>query len=99
MSFKTTKRPPSSSPLPPVLVPFVTVIVSWMLLATEEIGHIIEEPFGIHDDRPNMLPLQRYCDVIQKDVEMMSQENAFMEGVVPEANDYDGNDEAYEGDF
>ena len=85
--------------LPPVLVPFVTVIVSWMLLATEEIGHIIEEPFGIHDDRPNMLPLQRYCDVIQKDVEMMSQENAFMEGVVPEANDYDGNDEAYEGDF
>ena len=69
--------------LPPLAVPFVTVIVSWMLLATEEIGHVIEEPFGIHEDRPNILPLQRYCDVIEKDVEMMSRENTFMEVVVP----------------
>ena len=69
--------------LPPLLVPFVTVIVSWMLLATEEIGHIIEEPFGIHADRPNMLPLQRYCDVIEKDVAMMASENTLMEGVLP----------------
>ena len=39
-----------------------------MLLATEEIGHIIEEPFGIHDDRPKILPLQRYCDIIANDL-------------------------------
>ena len=54
--------------LPPIFVPVVVLVVSWMLLGTEEIGHIIEEPFGIHDDRPNMLPLQRYCDIIANDV-------------------------------
>lgn len=64
--------------LPPLLVPVVTVIVSWMLLATEEIGHVIEEPFGIHDDRPNILPLQRYCDVIVKDVDIICEENSMI---------------------
>eukprot|EP00614_Pseudopedinella_elastica_P026947 CAMPEP_0172625712 /NCGR_PEP_ID=MMETSP1068-20121228/145459_1 /TAXON_ID=35684 /ORGANISM="Pseudopedinella elastica, Strain CCMP716" /LENGTH=422 /DNA_ID=CAMNT_0013435091 /DNA_START=84 /DNA_END=1352 /DNA_ORIENTATION=+ len=54
--------------LPPPLVPVVTALVSWMLLATEEIGHLIEEPFGLHNDRPNILPLQRYCDVIAADL-------------------------------
>jgi len=54
--------------LPPLLVPPATLLISWMLLATEEIGHIIEEPFGIHDDRPQILPLKRYCDVVEKDL-------------------------------
>ena len=54
--------------LPSLLVPLVTLIVSWVLLATEEIGHIIEEPFGLHDYRPNILPLRRYCDIISKDI-------------------------------
>ena len=34
----------------------------------EEISHLIEEPFGLHDDRPSMLPLSRYCDVIARDL-------------------------------
>ena len=54
--------------LPLPLIPPATVLVSWMLLATEEIGHIIEEPFGIHDDRPQILPLQRYCDIVSRDL-------------------------------
>ncbi|KAH8056607.1 hypothetical protein JL722_7446 [Aureococcus anophagefferens] len=32
------------------------------------ISHLIEEPFGLHDDRPNMLPLNRYCAVIAADL-------------------------------
>ena len=59
--------------LPPLAVPLVTLILSWMLIGTEEIGHIIEEPFGIHDDRPNILPLQRYCDIVAKDVREVTQ--------------------------
>jgi len=58
--------------IPPYAVPVVTVFVSWMLLATEEIGHIIEEPFGLHSDRPIMLPLDRYCNVLSIDVTGMA---------------------------
>ncbi|KAH8051122.1 hypothetical protein JL721_11218 [Aureococcus anophagefferens] len=54
--------------LPIYAVPVVTGLVSWTLLATEEISHLIEEPFGLHDDRPNMLPLNRYCAVIAADL-------------------------------
>ena len=54
--------------LPLPLVPPSVAILSWMLLATEEIGHIIEEPFGIHDDRPKILPLGRYCDIVARDL-------------------------------
>lgn len=55
--------------LPVAVVPVVTGLVSWTLLATEEISHLIEEPFGLHDDRPNMLPLSRYCSVIESDLD------------------------------
>lgn len=55
--------------LPLPLVPPAVALLSWMLLATEEIGHIIEEPFGIHDDRPKILPLQRYCDIVARDLD------------------------------
>jgi predicted membrane chloride channel (bestrophin family) len=65
--------------LPLLLVPPATALVSWMLLATEEIGHIIEEPFGIHDDRPKILPLQRYCDIISRD---LAEENRLIENAV-----------------
>ena len=51
---------------PLLFVPLATAIVSWMLLATEEIGHLIEEPFGL--DQPQLLPLDRYCNVIKKDL-------------------------------
>lgn len=54
--------------LPPEIVPIATIIVSWMLLGTEEIGHIIEEPFGLHEDRPQILPLEKYCEVVKRDV-------------------------------
>ena len=55
--------------LPLPLVPPSVLLLSWMLLATEEIGHIIEEPFGIHDDRPKILPLGRYCDIVARDLD------------------------------
>jgi len=65
--------------LQPIFVPFVTLLLSWTLLATEEIGHIIEEPFGIHDDRPNILNLQRYCEVIENDIQLMSAKNPLLD--------------------
>ena len=58
-------------------------IISWVLFATEEIGHIIEEPFGRglteDPDQPSepvsgggvqleVLPLGRYCADIASDV-------------------------------
>ena len=59
------------------LLPAVVGVVSWVIFATEEIGHIIEEPFGTglgdDADRPEesssgsgsiqleVLPLGRYC--------------------------------------
>jgi predicted membrane chloride channel (bestrophin family) len=30
----------------PWLVPLIVTGVSWILFATEEIGHVIEDPFG-----------------------------------------------------
>ena len=65
--------------MPLLLVPPATALLSWMLLATEEIGHIIEEPFGIHDDRPKILPLQRYCDIVARD---LAEENRLVEAAV-----------------
>ena len=65
--------------MPLLLVPPATALLSWMLLATEEIGHIIEEPFGIHDDRPKILPLQRYCDIVSRD---LAEENRLVERAV-----------------
>ena len=38
----------------------------WVLATLEKI-------FGIHDDRPNILPLQRYCDIVAKDVREVTQ--------------------------
>ena len=65
--------------MPLLLVPPATALLSWMLLAMEEIGHIIEEPFGIHDDRPKILPLQRYCDIVSRD---LAEENRLVENAV-----------------
>jgi len=56
---------------PLFLVPLATLVVSWMLLATEEIGHLIEEPFGTHLPDSQM-PLDRYCDTIKKDLYEMN---------------------------
>lgn len=61
--------------LPLLAVPIATSLVSWMLLATEEIGHLIEEPFGIHDNRPQVLPLDRYCSIIKRD---LKEDNEFI---------------------
>ncbi|KAH8061222.1 hypothetical protein JL721_8883 [Aureococcus anophagefferens] len=52
--------------LPIYAVPVVTGLVSWTLLATEEI--CTHRGAGLHDDRPNMLPLNRYCAVIAADL-------------------------------
>ena len=64
------------------LIPLIVGIVSWVIFATEEIGHIIEEPFGrglsTDPDRPEadsklasiqfeVLPLGRYCADIASD--------------------------------
>eukprot|EP00908_Phaeocystis_cordata_P001212 Transcript_11300.p4 GENE.Transcript_11300~~Transcript_11300.p4 ORF type:complete len:189 (-),score=67.96 Transcript_11300:1896-2462(-) len=64
------------------LLPLTVAVISWVLFATEEIGHIIEDPFGrgLTDDpdqtTPNegsspqfeVLPLGRYCADIASDV-------------------------------
>jgi predicted membrane chloride channel (bestrophin family) len=41
----------------PVLVPLITTGISWILFATEEIGHVIEEPFGQVQQIPQSLGL------------------------------------------
>ena len=58
------------------LLPPAVAVVSWVIYATEEIGHIIENPFGagLTDDPENqgenqleVLPLGRYCADIAAD--------------------------------
>jgi len=64
-------------------LPLTVAIISWVLFATEEIGHIIEDPFGrgLSDDpdqpadlsspshqQLEVLPLGRYCADIASDV-------------------------------
>ena len=46
-----------------------TAFTAYALLCTEELGHLIEEPFGAHADRPEVLPLQRYCDALRLDLD------------------------------
>ena len=59
------------------LLPPTVGVVSWVIFATEEIGHIIEEPFGrgltSDPDQPEadqleVLPLGRYCADIASDI-------------------------------
>lgn len=33
--------------VPPLWLPFLSLVMSWMFLSVEEIGHIIEEPFNV----------------------------------------------------
>lgn len=51
----------------------LTAFVAWALFCTEELGHIIEEPFGAFSDknqeRAEVLPLDRYCRSLQSDLE------------------------------
>lgn len=51
----------------------LTAFVAWALFCTEELGHIIEEPFGAAGSgehaRVEVLPLDRYCDSLQTDLE------------------------------
>jgi len=64
----------------PVLVPGIVAFVSWVLFVTEEIGHVIEEPFGngmVEDDaleetaelesRINDVDVKRLFQSIDKD--------------------------------
>lgn len=60
-----------------LLLPPTVAIVSWVLFTTEEIGHVIEEPFGAglgmrgpDEDtyQLEVLPLGRYCAEIAGDV-------------------------------
>ncbi len=46
-----------------------TAFTAYALLCTEELGHLIDEPFGAHADRPEVLPLQRYCDALRLDLD------------------------------
>ena len=70
-----------------LLLPPVVAVVAWVLFATEEIGHIIEDPFGrgLAPDPDNpaasdipgssqleVLPLGRYCAEIAADVSMLA---------------------------
>jgi len=54
----------------------LTALVAWALFCTEELGHIIEEPFGAAgaeaDGRAEVLPLGRYCESLQNDLEESS---------------------------
>ncbi|KAJ8598722.1 hypothetical protein CTAYLR_010215 [Chrysophaeum taylorii] len=53
---------------PFVVLPFV-IILSWALFALEEIGKIIEEPFGTDSEDIGLdLPLEKYASRIAKDV-------------------------------
>jgi len=47
----------------------VIALVGYALFCTEELGHMIEEPFGAQADRPEVLPLRRYCKAIMADLE------------------------------
>ena len=57
------------------VMPLAVTIIAWVVFATEEIGHIIEDPFGrgLTDDpdKPStqleVLPLGRYCADIASD--------------------------------
>ena len=80
--------------LPLYAVPPVTGVVSWTLLATEEISHLIEEPFGLHDDRPNMLPLNRYCAVIAEDLANIKESFSDLQDYAAHIGDPD-DDETY----
>ena len=60
----------------------LTAFVAWALFCTEELGHIIEEPFGAFNEegegsegsnngeriRTEILPLDRYCESLQNDL-------------------------------
>lgn len=52
-----------------ILTAPVTAFVGYALFCTEELGHLIEEPFGAHEDRPEVLPLDRYCKSLIADLE------------------------------
>lgn len=57
-----------------LLVPAAVGAASWALFSIEEIGHLVEEPFGARATdssnipKPEMLPLERYCDSIRHDL-------------------------------
>jgi len=68
------------------LLPVTVAIISWVLFVTEEIGHIIEDPFGrgLNDnpDRPaptqlEVLPLGRYCADIASDTATLFSSSPF----------------------
>jgi len=47
----------------------ITAFVSYSLFCTEELGHLIEEPFGAGGQRSEVLPLGRYCEALQGDLD------------------------------
>ena len=51
----------------------LTAMVAWALFSTEELGHIIEEPFGNLCEGANaqteVLPLDRYCESLHADLD------------------------------
>ncbi|EKX39214.1 hypothetical protein GUITHDRAFT_76565 [Guillardia theta CCMP2712] len=53
----------------PLLVPTIVLTTSWVLFATEEIGHIIEEPFGTIDSKSAGRRTQRQSSIMV-DLEM-----------------------------
>ena len=60
-------------PGPPLLLPPVAFVASWALLAIEDIGHIIEEPFNMPfastaDCPRTTLNMEATCDAVKQDV-------------------------------
>lgn len=68
--------------------------ICWSLLGTEEVGHMIEEPFGAPSEQRDLqvsmqqhtetLPLRRYCDAIRKDIEEVWRSAQAVTTAVPE---------------
>ena len=75
----------------------LTAFVAWALFCTEELGHIIEEPFGAFgyegDARNEVLPLDRYCASLQND---LSEVNRFKSRALRDLEDGQRNKEQEE---
>lgn len=80
------------SKINPWLLPPVVGVVSWVIFATEEIGHIIENPFGegLSDDpdlpgenQLEVLPLGRYCAEMASDAATLFSGCAFFAEEMP----------------
>jgi len=84
----------------PYISVFAYGFVCWALFGTEEVGHIIEEPFGIprskkkadangskqdkEEHNTENLPLLRYCEAIKYDIEELQGQYSLLPTTAPQ---------------